>query len=74
MKKLAIAALVTGLAATSALAGGPGPVIVETAPVIIEDNGSSSGSFGSMGSYGVLGALALIAIVAAVASSSDSSD
>ncbi|MCR8724187.1 hypothetical protein [Frigidibacter sp. ROC022] len=71
MKKFAAtAALVASFTASSAMAGGPGPVIIEDAPVIIEDAGSSS-SAGSLGAGGVIGALLLLGVVAAIASSSD---
>ena len=73
MKKLSAFAAIAAMGiASAAQAGGPGPVIVEDAPVVVEDTGSSS-SAGSLGGTGVLIALGLIALVAAVASSSDNS-
>ena len=73
MKKLtAILSMVAGIAATSAFAGGPGPVIIEDAPIILEEAATTSGpSFGSLGGAGVLGAVALVALIAALASDND---
>lgn len=73
MKRFALAALMSGVVGTAAIAGGPGPVIIEDAPVIIADTGSSS-SAGSLGAGGVIGALLLLAVIAAIASSSSGSD
>ncbi len=74
MKKLTSLATVLALGLSSvAQAGGPGPVVVEDAPVIVEDTGSS-GSFGSLGGAGVIGALVLLAVIAAIASGDDDED
>ncbi|MDR0809836.1 MAG: hypothetical protein LBE86_12050 [Gemmobacter sp.] len=69
MKKIALAAVVAALTASTAFAGGPVVVEPDPAPAVVLAPASS----GSMGGGAALAALAGIALVAALASNSSGS-
>ena len=76
MKKILIASTIAVTFASAAMAGGPGPVIVADAPVIVADTGSSSSAgMGSLGTTGyIIGGLLLVGVIAAAVSDNNNND
>ncbi|MFV0384151.1 hypothetical protein [Paracoccus sp. (in: a-proteobacteria)] len=69
MTKFATFAVALGLTATSALAGGYVAPVIETEPVIVDEQPASSMNAGL-----VIPALLLVGVIAAVASDDDDDD